>query len=146
MIVVAIIGILAAIAIPAYQDYTVKSKWSTNITDIDGLKGAIKNCMGMKASDGTACDTAAKLAEFGYSGTVLATPKYATGIVTLTGTAPAAPATTLTDGKVNITFTGNAEVRSLVYNADCSMGTDGNIKCIKTATDTLGNFYPGDRR
>jgi type IV pilus assembly protein PilA len=34
MIVVAIIGILDAIAIPAYQDYVAKSKWSAALAEI----------------------------------------------------------------------------------------------------------------
>ncbi len=38
MIVVAIIGILAAIAIPAYQDYTKKAQASEAFSLLDGLK------------------------------------------------------------------------------------------------------------
>ena len=38
MIVVAIIGILAAVAIPAYQDYTVRSKVSEGLTLASGAK------------------------------------------------------------------------------------------------------------
>lgn len=38
LIVVAIIGILAAIAVPAYQDYTVKAKASEAFTLMDGAK------------------------------------------------------------------------------------------------------------
>lgn len=34
MIVVAIIGILAAVAIPAYQDYTAKSKWNAALAEV----------------------------------------------------------------------------------------------------------------
>ena len=34
MIVVAIIGILAAVAIPAYQDYVAKSKWAAAYTEV----------------------------------------------------------------------------------------------------------------
>ena len=40
MIVVAIIGILAAVAIPAYQDYTTKAKLSKVVASIDALKQA----------------------------------------------------------------------------------------------------------
>jgi len=38
MIVIAIIGILAAIAIPAYQDYTVRAQVSEGLSLADGLK------------------------------------------------------------------------------------------------------------
>ncbi|MDE2311334.1 MAG: pilin [Betaproteobacteria bacterium] len=41
MIVVAIIGILAAVAIPAYQDYVVKAKLSKVQSTIDPLKLAL---------------------------------------------------------------------------------------------------------
>jgi len=41
MIVVAIIGILAAVAIPAYQDYIVKSKLSKVVTSLDPIKTAM---------------------------------------------------------------------------------------------------------
>lgn len=44
MIVVAIIGILAAIAIPQYQDYVTRSRWSENLTAIAPLKQAIAEC------------------------------------------------------------------------------------------------------
>ena len=41
MIVVAIIGILAAVAIPAYQDYVVKAKLSKVQSTLDPLKTAL---------------------------------------------------------------------------------------------------------
>jgi type IV pilus assembly protein PilA len=41
MIVVAIIAILAAIAIPAYQDYTIRSQVSEGLSLADGSKTAV---------------------------------------------------------------------------------------------------------
>ncbi|CAG9932236.1 pilin [Candidatus Nitrotoga arctica] len=41
MIVVAIIGILAAVAIPAYQDYVVKAKLAKVATAVDPVKLAV---------------------------------------------------------------------------------------------------------
>lgn len=46
MIVVAIIGILAAVAIPAYQDYTAKAQASEGFTLVSGLKTPIAEAMG----------------------------------------------------------------------------------------------------
>jgi len=44
MIVVAIIGILAAIALPQYQDYLSRSRWSDNLSQVGQLKQSIGEC------------------------------------------------------------------------------------------------------
>ena len=55
MIVVAIIGILAAIAIPAYQDYTVKAKVQEGVS----LSAPARTAAGIACSsaDGTIANT-----------------------------------------------------------------------------------------
>lgn len=91
MIVVAIIGILAAVAIPQYQDYVTRAKWQENIVAFEPIKLAIAECAQNNAGDLTACDTATKL------GVTLPTPKFG-GALTITATTAA------------INVTGNAAV------------------------------------
>jgi len=43
IIVVAIIGILAAIALPAYQDYTIRSQVTTGLSDISSGKNTFES-------------------------------------------------------------------------------------------------------
>ncbi|MGH8855162.1 MAG: pilin [Telluria sp.] len=63
MIVVAIIGILAAVAIPAYQDYIAKSKAAAAYADIAAGKTGFE----MAVVEGTAADAAAYLAKAGLA-------------------------------------------------------------------------------
>jgi len=100
MIVVAIIGILAAIAIPQYQDYVTRSRWSDNFQQVGQLKQAIAECVQNNAGTITACDTQADLIAGGFVPSAYALPsgtKYLTSAalaantaaITLTGTAQA---------------------------------------------------------
>ncbi|WP_076418476.1 prepilin-type N-terminal cleavage/methylation domain-containing protein [Colwellia sp. UCD-KL20] len=60
MIVVAIIGILAAVALPAYQTYTEKSRFSEVVLAVGSVKSAMDVCI--QVNGGIAnCDTAAKI-------------------------------------------------------------------------------------
>jgi len=55
MIVIAIIGILAAIALPAYQQYTQKAKFSEVVLATAATKLAVEVCA-LESTDLTACD------------------------------------------------------------------------------------------
>ena len=61
MIVVAIIGILAAIAIPQYQDYITRAKWQDNIARVQSYKTAIAECLQNNNGFITLCDTSAQV-------------------------------------------------------------------------------------
>ena len=60
MIVVAIIGILAAVAIPAYQNYIKKAAYSEVIAAANPVKLAIAECMQREGALAS-CDTDVKL-------------------------------------------------------------------------------------
>jgi len=78
MIVVAIIGILAAIAIPAYQDYTVRSQVTEGLNLADAVKTGVAEFYANAGSWPTA------MSEMGY--TTDPSGKYATDLTISTGT------------------------------------------------------------
>jgi type IV pilus assembly protein PilA len=78
MIVVAIIGILAAIAIPAYQDYTVRSQVSEGLTLVGALKAGVAETFAQRGF------WPANNAAMGITGVV--SGKYVTGVAVGTGT------------------------------------------------------------
>ncbi|WP_414691707.1 pilin [Novimethylophilus sp.] len=90
MIVVAIIGILAAVAIPAYQDYTIKAK----LQEMTSLASPAMTALGVACSDGTlatAGNNTAANGTLGLSASNTITGKYtasvlATGVSATSGT------------------------------------------------------------
>jgi type IV pilus assembly protein PilA len=136
MIVVAIIGILAAIAIPQYQDYVTRSRWSDNLQSVGQLKQAIGECVQNQNGSFTApmdCGLAPGTATTGLLGGgyvapnwTLPTPKFATsvavtagsGIITITGNPQAA-------GCV-VTLTPTPNVNEILWRFDNTGGTNCN--------------------
>jgi type IV pilus assembly protein PilA len=55
MIVVAIIGILAAVAIPAYSDYTIKAKVANALTAVGSTKTAVALCLQEAGNNPAGC-------------------------------------------------------------------------------------------
>jgi type IV pilus assembly protein PilA len=86
MIVVAIIGILAAIAIPQYQNYVTRARWADAIASTSSIRTSIAECVQRSAGDFALCDTIAELDLRNAAGTLLTalpTPPNATGAVTI---------------------------------------------------------------
>ncbi len=97
MIVVAIIGILAAVALPAYQDYTVRAR----VTEGLGLVGEAKAAIGVDSATQADLSKAA-LTWNAQAGSLGATSKYVSSV--LITSAPA----TATDGEITVTFLATA--------------------------------------
>lgn len=84
MIVVAIIGILAAVAIPQYQDYTIKAKVGNALTAADSLKTAVALCAQEAGGVLTDCDDGANGMPTFTATKEVASAVVANGIITLT--------------------------------------------------------------
>lgn len=64
MIVVAIIGILAAVALPAYKNYTAKAKVGNAIAAVFPLKTAVSLCAQESGGVVTGCNSGSRIPNF----------------------------------------------------------------------------------
>ena len=103
MIVVAIIGILAAIAIPQYQNYIAKSQVSRAVAELGAIKTAYEDCLNNGKTTAGACD-------LGYTGSSIMS--LAVPAVTTAGTAVTAAVTNSavlgSTGTISGKFAGSA--------------------------------------
>jgi type IV pilus assembly protein PilA len=113
MIVVAIIGILAAIAIPQYQNYTIRAKVSEGLSLADAAKLAVADTFSQYsgtavAASGATCATAPVAGSYGYQ---CSTTSVVTSIVIagITATTPAAG-----DGTITVTYNTGLTTTPLV--------------------------------
>jgi type IV pilus assembly protein PilA len=114
MIVVAIIGILASIALPAYQTYIAKSKFSEVILATSGIKAAIEVCAQVSGglTGGGPADGAVETARVGaVGGTAVGTADVAVNGASITITP--LPVNGIVAGdtyKIDSTYTPNGAV------------------------------------
>ena len=134
MIVVAIIGILAAIAIPAYQDYTVKAK----VSEGPALLGPVSTAFGVACSEVslTASSDAASIG-VGTSGSTVTLPastKYVTGMTFAMSTGNTVGRATITYSTTNISVL-TSTTNTLAYLLTCTT-LGGTTVAIDTGTTT----------
>ena len=104
MIVVAIVGVLSAVAIPQYQNYVMRAKWSVNLSQIEPVKLAIAECLLENGMTSTACDSSAEIQA------TLPQPKY----VSANGVTLSSTSTTLTVAMIGNTEAGACKIEMQV--------------------------------
>jgi len=114
MIVVAIIGILAAIALPAYQDYTKKAKFSEVTSAVGAVRTAVTICY----------QETADLAEC-----INGKPGIPADVTAATGNIASI---TTTSGK--IAAVGTAAVDATTMTIDATEGANGSLTWATTGT------------
>ena len=124
MIVVAIIGILAAVALPAYQDYTVRAKVSEVVLAASGGRTSVAEAyqtLGHMPEDASA-GISSQSSDY-VSGVVYAKTSDTEAVITATATAKEAK---ISGG--TITMTGTANTDSGVVTWVCNGTIDAKYK------------------
>jgi type IV pilus assembly protein PilA len=111
MIVVAIIGILAAVAIPGYQDYTVRAK----VQEAVSLATPAMTAVGVACSDGSLSATSTN-STLGLGTNTAITGKYTTS-VTAAGTGTTSATVTIVLKAIGSSVTAGD---TILYTAACS--------------------------
>ena len=108
MIVIAILGILLAIAIPAYQDYTIRAKFA------ECVNGNAPNKLGVSEFVISQGHFPAALASFGtaFSTEYCTASTYAGGVITITNTADLDDS--LAAGAIDIDFSAYTDANNNV--------------------------------
>ena len=84
MIVVAIIGILAAVALPAYQNYTKKARFANSVSVTDGYKQPVAECLNNAGTDCSAGNGGVPAAPVIMPNSVTSIAVNAAGVITVT--------------------------------------------------------------
>ena len=139
MIVVAIIGILAAIALPAYQDYTIRSRVTEGLSLAAGAQS-------MLASDGAASAASLQTTETTWNGQAASTganSKYVTSVcfegscTTAVGTAPTGVITITYNGTtLGVSTSQNTLLLSPYVRSVASTATGGGAITLASAQST----------
>ena len=132
MIVVAIIGILAAVALPAYQDYTARAKMSEAILAASSCRTSITETIQSASSgatiglDGWGCEVS------GTSGT-----KYVSSVSTAASNPGVAGGAMITVTSQNIAAGANGTIKL----APCSTAATTFATCLQPALGTSVNSW-----